>query len=196
MKPIMIPRLGLLSALLLARLLNTVDSSLRKDLDFKQPVCFTDSKIALAWIKHTEHEWKQFVENRVTQIRNLIPNASWHHCSGAENPADIPSRGLSPREFQGELSYWLKGPGWLRETLPNPQDSDELPEGCIDEAWNKQGDTVSMSVITTPSRIIRVENYSLFRKLHRVVGQVFRFVRILQNPHAPHADKELSVSDL
>ena len=48
MKPIMIPRLGLLSVLLLARLLNTVDSFLRKDLDFEQPVCFTDSKIALA----------------------------------------------------------------------------------------------------------------------------------------------------
>ena len=90
----------------------------------------------------------------------------------------------------------MKGPDWLRETLPNPQDSDELPEGCIDEAQNKQGDTVSMSVITTPSRIIRVENYSMFRKLHRDVGQVFRFVRILWNPLAPRAYKELSVSDL
>ena len=36
------------------------------------PVCFTDSKVALYWIQGVKHEWKQFDENGVATIRNLV----------------------------------------------------------------------------------------------------------------------------
>ena len=59
------------------------------------PRCYTDSQVALCWIKHEEREWKQFVQNHVTAIRRLVPSEHWKHCSGISNPADIPSRGTS-----------------------------------------------------------------------------------------------------
>ncbi len=66
-----IPRLELLSALLLARLMDTVISSLSAQLHLAEPVCYTDSKVALFWIVGSEKEWKQFVQNRVLEIRKL-----------------------------------------------------------------------------------------------------------------------------
>jgi hypothetical protein len=71
LKTVTIPRLELLSALLLARLVKTVSDSLLTQLE--PPTCFTDSLIALCWIRHVEKEWKQFVENRVSEIRTLVP---------------------------------------------------------------------------------------------------------------------------
>ena len=63
-----IPRLELLAALLLSRLLSSVASALGPELVLGEPVCYTDSKIALFWIRRYEKEWRQFVQNRVNEI--------------------------------------------------------------------------------------------------------------------------------
>ena len=88
----MIPRLELLSALLLSNI-NSVLIALMPAVNLKESCCYTDSKVALYWIKRTEKEWKPFVENRVTEIRKLVPPTFWSHCPGRENPADLPSHG-------------------------------------------------------------------------------------------------------
>ena len=55
-----IPRLELLGALLLAKLLSSVTNALTTELSLGSPVCFTDSKVTLHWITGNR-EWKQFV---------------------------------------------------------------------------------------------------------------------------------------
>ena len=62
-----------------------------------------------------DKEWRQFVQNRVNQIRSLTPVDAWAHCPGAENPADIPSRGMSLPVLLKE-SRWINGPAWLLES--------------------------------------------------------------------------------
>ena len=86
-----IPRLELLSSVLLARLLNSVEVALRPELQLQKPICFTDSRVTLYWIKGVEKDWKQFARNRVTEICKLVPPAHWNHCPGKDNPADLPS---------------------------------------------------------------------------------------------------------
>ena len=66
-----IPRLKVLSALLLAKLMNSITGSLEPLLPFSQPTCYTDSKVALYWILGSDKEWKQFVQNCVSEIRKL-----------------------------------------------------------------------------------------------------------------------------
>ena len=56
-----IPRLELLSALLLSKLLDSIQAALKSTLCLDDPVCFTDSKASLYWIRGVHHEWKQFV---------------------------------------------------------------------------------------------------------------------------------------
>ena len=67
-----IPRLELLSALTLARLLTTVKASFDPIFDVKIMRCWTDSITTLYWIHGDEREWKLFVENRMMEIRKLI----------------------------------------------------------------------------------------------------------------------------
>ena len=64
-----IPRLELLSCLLLAKLISHVLEALATVIDVQIGSCFTDSKVALYWIKGQGKQWKQFVQNRVTDIR-------------------------------------------------------------------------------------------------------------------------------
>ena len=49
-----IPRLELLSAVLLARLMNTMKSSLISELKISSYYCFTDSRVTLCWICNVE----------------------------------------------------------------------------------------------------------------------------------------------
>ena len=52
-----IPRLELLGALLLSRLQASVSAALMVELELDPPTCFTDSKVALFWIKGHDKEW-------------------------------------------------------------------------------------------------------------------------------------------
>ena len=106
-----IPRLELLGALLLARLVTTVATSLSLELTLGPTTCYSDSQIALFWIKGIAKDWKPFVHNRVREIRGLVPIEFWHHCSGEKNPADLLSRVVIPSENE----IWWQGPTWLRE---------------------------------------------------------------------------------
>ena len=90
-----IPRLELLAAFILARLISAVKAALECEVPIKKITCWSDSEIALCWIKNTDKEWKQFVQHRVTQIRRLLPVDCWRHCPTDSNPADIPSRGMN-----------------------------------------------------------------------------------------------------
>ncbi|KAL5488550.1 hypothetical protein EMCRGX_G017504 [Ephydatia muelleri] len=89
-----IPRLELLGALLLSRLMVNIASALNSELTLNAPVCYTDSKVVLFWIQRCDKEWRQFVENRIREIRHLISVEAWRHCPGKDNPADLPSRGV------------------------------------------------------------------------------------------------------
>ena len=73
-----IPRLELLSALLLARLIDNIAKSLDTQLPLSQPRCFTDSMVTFYWIQGVEKEWKLFVQNRVNEIRKLVPVDCWN----------------------------------------------------------------------------------------------------------------------
>ena len=51
-----IPRLQLLAALLLARLISSLESALSSEIDLMPSMCYTDSKVALYWIKGESQE--------------------------------------------------------------------------------------------------------------------------------------------
>ena len=75
-----IPRLELLAALILARLITHVGEALEPEVEIAEMTCWTDSRVTLCWIKDEEREWKQFVQHRVNEIRQLVPVGKWKHC--------------------------------------------------------------------------------------------------------------------
>ena len=168
-----IPRLELLSALLLARLVTSVTEALTNDLQLSTPICYTDSLVALYWIM-SRREWKQFVHNRVTEIQKLVPAELWRHCKGTGNPADLPSRGATPRELQSNV-VWLRGPQWLyceREERSEPEQGSP-PEGSLDELKKSSATVLFTSVETS---ILECERFSSLNRLLRVTAYVQKFI--------------------
>lgn len=178
-KPQSIPRLELMACLLLARLYQSVEAALREVIHLQDPICYTDSQVALHWIQGVDNEWRQFVENRAVSIRQMIPASQWRHCPGALNPADIPSRGMLPQELKQE-TRWLEGPDWLRRQLqPNSEMSEEVPEECLLEQKKKshvmvtiQQKRESHNLLIDPTR------FSSFKRLIRVTARVLQFCHL------------------
>ena len=105
-----LPRLELLAAVILARLIVKVQKSLStvKTLD-KMTISFTDSKVVLNWIKRKDRKYNQFVEKRSREVREITDEQNWYHVSGKSNPADVGSTGCPPDKLSN-IIMWLEGP--------------------------------------------------------------------------------------
>ena len=93
--------------------------------------CYTDSQVALYWIKGVEKEWKPFVQNRVTEVWQLHVTSQncWAHCPGTLNPADLPSRGISQLELSVSR-LWPDGPERLPVEVFQERECDIEEEPC------------------------------------------------------------------
>jgi len=111
-KPWSVPRLELAAAVLLSRLMEFVFNSFRLP-ETTPCFCWTDSSVVLAWVTQHPAKWKTFVANRVAEIQNRVPRASWRHVSTDENPADCASRGILGGQLASRELWW-HGPAWLR----------------------------------------------------------------------------------
>ena len=133
-----IPRLELLSAFLLSKLIVLVGNSLMPE----RVQCYTDSQVAL-WTRCTSKEWKPFVQNRVNEIRRNVYPELWSYCPGMSNPADLPSRGLTLSVNQ----LWRRGPEWLNE---DGVETDVMPEERSSEL--KANTLKSLNLMTMHNR--------------------------------------------
>ena len=64
----------------------------KSEVSVKDVICWTDSQIAIWWIKQSEKVWKLWVQNRVEKIRNLFLARKWFYVMTNVNPADIGAR--------------------------------------------------------------------------------------------------------
>ena len=122
------PRLELLGAVILSRLVTAYESALQGVMKVDKILCWVDSAAVLYWILGSEKEWKQFVQNRITEIRSLIPKEYWRFSPGELNPADLPTRGVKASELMG-CDLWWYGPSYLMS---------------IPEYWPKQPTTSNL----------------------------------------------------
>ena len=106
------PRLELLGALILTRIIARVRKTLRTLLHLSEVYCWTHNTGVLYWIKITNNEYKQLVENRLREIRKLTQPESWAYVLSSSNPADIPSRGMTAQQLI-DCDLWWYGPSWL-----------------------------------------------------------------------------------
>ena len=111
LKKLTLPRWELLGCLLCSRLLVFARDALQLPQDCVH-CCWTDSMIALSWIRSHPSRWKTFMANRVAEIQSLTSSDNWFHYPGSENPADLLTRGLTAEELVNS-NVWLHGPKFL-----------------------------------------------------------------------------------
>ncbi|KRZ85896.1 hypothetical protein T08_2748 [Trichinella sp. T8] len=194
-KRVTIPRLELLEALVSARLVTYVGKELSLKID--EIVCWSDSEVALSWIKSPAVKWKSFVRNRVESIQQLTEASAWRYCPTGENPADMLSRGCNLKRLE-ESQLWWEGPPWLSLPVKNwPKKFMRVDQSKITssaEARNKIT-TLAVSVIEK-NDLLDPSRFSNLEKLVRVTAFWFRFFKNLQLPRHERKFAELTVEEL
>ena len=184
-KRVTLPRLELLAALLAARLGKYIVNALQP-FKIDEIYYWTDSSIALSWIRSKSRELKPFVGNRVQEIQDITSPCQWKKCSGEQNPADHPSRGRSLKMLV-ECQEWWFGPTWLKDEEKWPKFEIEVydKEEFKNEYRQQTMLTINSEKIITSC--INPENNSSWRKL---IGVTARIKRLFYNAKHKESKRE------
>ncbi len=197
LKELSIPRLELMSARILAQLVNTIKNALLSQLEVNGVRYWLDSKTALSWIQN-KGEWKQFVRHRVNEILKLSSKEEWSYCPTEENPADIGSRGAIASQLK-EDELWWHGPQWLSG---KPQDWPKITETLRTPESSEEEKKSSMVMLTETKQttgiatVVNANNYSTLQRLVTVTAWVIRFVDNLRVGSEQRRTGKLKVTEL
>ena len=183
LKTVSIPRLELLGCLLLADLISDIKRAIMGRLKIDKIVCWTDSSVALCWIRGKEKSWKAWVENRVVKVRKVVPREMWFHVAGVDNPADAPTRACDDfvNLFEG---IWFSGPSFLlNENLDYHSTYDNEMTIDAKQELRAFSDVPDVNVMTVSSKvntfiiseIVDFTRFSSLDKLIKTIALVMRF---------------------
>lgn len=138
--------------------------------------CYTNSKVVLHCIRGADKEWKEIVQNCTTEIRKLLPEATWMHCAGEDNLANLPSRGMSLTQL-ATSNLWRRGPDQLTSgELSTCQEEEPMLEECIRELKAKDRSLLHSLVVVEPAmrieQLIQCEYFSSAQRLLQVTAYV------------------------
>ena len=193
LKELTIPRLELLSARILAVLMDTVYNALKQQIEIECIRYWLDSKTALHWI-FNNGQWKQWVQFRVSEILKISKAEHWGHVAGRDNPADIGSRGALASQLKSSILWW-EGPPWLKGGKEN------WPKGLTledTEEVQKERKKVNVMITITKekngvSQIIDIDTFSTLKRLVNVTAWIRRFI---ENVKAKREKRELNLEGL
>ena len=187
MKRITLPRLELLAAFITAKLLHYVVQALRISVD--SVYAWSDSQIALAWIRKSSYCWKVFVANRVQEIQQRVPPSQWRFCPGNQKPADLVTRGIPAAQLRESNLCW-NGPLWLQEPSchwPGCEVQSSFPKECLVEERKESIDSHCF-VCQPKAQAARLDlpelasRYETWQRLLRITAWILKWSRLRGQP--------------
>lgn len=186
LKKAMVPRLELCGALLLTQLLKRAMDNL--SMSANSVFAWSDSAVVLGWLNKPPGQLATFVSNRVMTISSLVDPGHWRYVSTNTNPADLLSRGVSPRELL-ITELWWSGPPWLKL---DPRCWPRRPDINLERELPELRRTI-LSVKAVPEEL--GVNISSFERLVRVVAWIWRFYLLTKGKQKSVCSPFLSVSE-
>ena len=174
-----IPRLELTAALVSVR----VGSLLQNELEYADAihVFWTDSRVVLGYISNESKRFHVFVSNRVQQIRESTSPHQWKYVETKSNPADIASRGASPKELM--KSDWFSDPDFLWQPSMPTDDCDAKTYSVQPDDPEVKAAQCFMSRTNAESQkpfLERLDRFSSWTKAKKAVAIVLRFKTLLK----------------
>lgn len=170
LKSLTIHRLELMAAQLLSKSITRISSNL--GIHPENVFCFSDSQVTLCWHSKAPENWQVFVANRVRVIQAVLPISHWAYIRTHDNPADLPSRGITIEKLLNS-TLWSQGPLFLA----NPAGFECLKS----DAANVNTSVLKMCqskvcLATTKVHTTTIfDRFSPFSQLRAVVGWLLRF---------------------
>ena len=141
-----------------------------------------DAQIILAWLTSPISTKNVYTSNRIkdtmklmTDIkRNYNINVQLKYVPTASNPADLLTRGLTFKQFEENLEFWLKGPDFIRTGGDIVWPSADLR--CLSDASKT---VVCASLVTAPLLQPPLVSFTKFSKLPKLVTSVSYVIKFL-----------------
>ncbi|XP_011686447.1 PREDICTED: uncharacterized protein LOC105449144 [Wasmannia auropunctata] len=174
-KAVSLPRLELCAALLLTQLQDKLLKAI--NIQSHKTYFWTDSTIALSWIKAYSRKFTVFVSNRIGEIQRLTKTSDWHHGSTKCNSADMISRGIMPQELI-KSSLWWNGPEWLSSDesgWPDYQSQcvESLPDQLKQQHFSQEiHDLKQLGELSNTSRLLPLNPFIDKNGILRVGGRL------------------------
>ena len=143
---------------------------------------WTDSTVALGYIRNQTSRFKPFVANRLATIHELTALEEWRYVPSKENPADLASRGIAADDHDA-ISRWLTGPEFLQQrehhwpTDPINTSYGKLPS-LTDDAEVK-ATVLSTQTADNDVMLIIARHYSSWDRAVRAVAWLSRCCALL-----------------
>jgi hypothetical protein len=195
-KPVTVPRLELMAAVLAAKVATFLDTEMRYD--NIRHVFWTDSKVVLGYIYNDHRRFHMFVSNRVHQIRSVTQPEQWNYVETEENPADLASRGL-PVDRILSSTLWWKGPEFLMQPTPLPLTKNEHHSTLLPDDPNVRKTTVLVANSEAKPEFKlseRLEYFSNWYRARRAVARCLQLKQRLKKQRSETKGNHISVSDI
>lgn len=171
LKHVTIPRLELQAALLASRLMKNIKEG--HEIRIDKIFFWSDSKIVLSWINSDTYKFKQFVGNRVTEIKNLTNIKDWRWVPSKENVADLATRLLKTRS---EENRWLTGPDFLLKSEENWPEQEQNSKVEKESSEMKKEFIAVTNVKNVKLCLPDICHFSKLSKLLRSTAWMLRFI--------------------
>ncbi|XP_058809931.1 uncharacterized protein LOC131675102 [Phymastichus coffea] len=185
-----IPRLELRATLIAALLLQDVAIALQ--VPMTNCHLWSDSQVALHWIRSEDPVGNDLIDNYVAHIQELTVGVTFHHVPTECNPADIASRGTVASQLASHQLWW-KGPDWLSAPPHHwPEESDAgspPPDKEITTAC-------TTSLVAKAQRGSPQSHLSRFSSLGALLRGTVRAIRLLRGKQGTKPVAPVTVAEL
>jgi hypothetical protein len=178
-KPLSMPRLELLGAVLGSRLAKLVKGQLRF-INISKTYYWTDSKTVLAWIQSHARNYKIFVALRIGEIHENSNENEWNWINSAANPADLGTK-------YGDIQAWFQPAFLLRPKNEWPTLKLKL-EPPTEEIKN----LLSIKVVDLPT--FTLERFSTWEKARFAVAILMKFKKWIAGAKLTFSDQDKRVT--
>jgi len=188
LKPISVPRMELMAAVLGLRLAKCLVSELSKEIEKR--VFWTDAQDVLFWIRSDARKYPQFVALRVEEILEGSEVGEWRWVSSQLNVADDGTKWTKGVEVNSSIR-WFSGPNYLLQDeskWPLGNEMSKTRESQVLHHKEEIKKPISPLACVMPDPL----RFSKLERLRAAQKRVLDFLRLLSvKPHGPELERML-----